>query len=283
MIKNITIIGGNGGMGRLFAKYWHNHNVKILSENDWDKADILLSTADLVVITVPIAVTEQVIKDAVAFIPQSSILMDFTSIKTLPIDVMLNNFEGSVLGLHPMFGPTIASPDNQLIINCGGRRITDYSWVLDSLHKVGFKIIEMPPEKHDKIMGFVQGIEHFSTFMLGNFLKESGIHPNEMFKISSPIYQNKLALMGRIFDQDPALYADITMSDKSRVDLIIKYIDYLQTFKELLINQDKTKFIQQFELVSKWMGEFTAESQLTTDNLLLEMDNIYKKIQLSPT
>ena len=265
-------------MGQLFAKYWQNNNIRILSENDWNIADTLLKDANLVVITVPITVTEKVIIDAAKFIPENSILMDFTSIKKLPIETMLSHYKGTVIGLHPMFGPTISSPNNQTIINCGGRSITDSSWALDSLHDLGFKIIEMTPEEHDKIMGFVQGIEHFSTFMLGNFLKESNVNPEDMFKISSPIYQNKLALMGRIFDQDPALYADITMSDDSRINLIIKYIDYLQQFKELLINKDKKQFIELFEQVSEWMGDFTGESQQATDNLLLELDNIYKKL-----
>lgn len=276
--KNITIIGGNGGMGQLFAKYWHNHNIQILSRNEWNIADTLLKNADLVVVTVPISITEKVIKDAAKFMSDNSILMDFTSIKKTSIETMLMHHKGSVIGLHPMFGPTITSPGNQIIINCGGRCVTDISWVIDSLNTCGFKIIEMSPEKHDEIMGFVQGIEHFSTFMLGNFLKESNIKPQDMFEVSSPIYQNKLALMGRIFAQDPALYADITMPDDSRINLIIKYIDYLQKFKELLINKNKAKFIELFTQVSDWMGDFTSESQLATDNLLLEMDNIYKKI-----
>ena len=274
--KNITIIGGNGAMGQLFKNYWQDYNVSILSENDWHAAPAILKDADLVVISVPISVTEQVIKDAAPFLAKECILMDFTSIKQQPIETMLRYHQGSVIGLHPMFGPTIKSPDNQIIINCGGRCITDCSWVFDSLTTMGFHLVAMVPVEHDKIMGFIQGIEHFSTFALGNFLKRFDVHPEQIFKISSPIYQTKLALMGRIFDQDPKLYADIIMADDARIDLIIKYIDYLQALKPMLLSHDKEKFIEEFSKVCNWMGEFTTKSQHATDAFLTNIPAIDK-------
>lgn len=265
--KKITIIGGKGGMGQLFTKLWKESEVRILDKYDWDNAGVLLNDAELVVISVPINLTSEIIKKAADFISDKCILVDFTSIKTLPINTMLSYHKGSVIGLHPMFGHTIDDPHNQIIINCGGRDLGNCSWVQDSLKTIGFKIIEMPSEKHDQIMSFIQGIEHFSTFALGNFLKQHNIKPDEILNISSPIYQIKLALMGRIFDQDAKLYADIVMSDDSRIHLITQYINYLESLKSMLINKDKTNFIDSFTEVSNWMGEFTNKSQLSTDKL----------------
>lgn len=274
--KNITIIGGDGAMGQLFKKLWHSFNVKILTKNDWDNAKALLKCADLVVVSVPIDITIQIIKDAAKFISKECILMDLTSIKKEPLETMLHCHSGSVIGLHPMFGPTIETPHNQIIINCGGRCVTDCSWVLESLTSIGFCLVEMPAAEHDKAMGFIQGIEHFSTFALGNFLKLFDLHPEKIFNIASPIYQTKLALLGRIFDQDPKLYADIIMADESRIELITKYIDYLQELKEMLLSKDKKKFIDSFTKISKWMGNFTAKSQASTDKFLTNIPSIYK-------
>lgn len=274
--KNITIIGGDGAMGQLFKRLWHNFNITVLAINDWANAKELLKDADLVVISVPISVTVQVIKDATKFISLNCILMDFTSIKKEPLETMLHCHNGSVIGLHPMFGPTIETPHNQIIINCGGRYVIDCAWVLESLTSIGFSIVEMPAAEHDKAMGFIQGIEHFSTFALGNFLKQFDLHPDKIFNIASPIYQTKLALVGRIFDQDPKLYADIIMSDESRIELITKYIDYLQDLKKMLRHHDKKEFIDSFTTVSQWMGDFTAKSQISTDKFLTNIPSIYK-------
>lgn len=277
MAKTIVIIGGNGAMGQLFQHYWQNFTVLTLDKTDWDNAETLLSQADLIVISVPINQTLQAIESAAPYIPNNCILLDFTSIKDQPITSMLNHHSGSVIGLHPMFGPTIKSPTNQVIINCGGRNLGNCAWVFESLTALGFRITEMTATKHDEIMGFIQGIEHFSTFALGDFLKKQNMHPEEIFDIASPIYQTKLALMGRIFDQDAKLYADIVMSDELRIKLIIQYIDYLQSFKELLLNQDKQSFTTLFSEISQWMGKFTSTSQAATDELLNSMPSIYKK------
>ncbi|MFN8788065.1 MAG: bifunctional chorismate mutase/prephenate dehydrogenase [Neisseriaceae bacterium] len=271
--KKITIIGGNGGMGQLFSKLWKEFDVWILDKDDWSNADLLLNNADLVVISVPINLTEEVIQLAAKFITKKCILADFTSIKTKPINEMLRHHSGSVVGLHPMFGHKIDDPHNQIIINCGGRDLGNCSWIFESLQSIGFKLIAMPPAKHDQIMSFIQGIEHFSTFALGNFLKQHNIRPNEILEISSPIYQTKLALMGRIFDQDPKLYADIIMSDDSRIELITQYINYLETLKNMLVNKDKESFINSFIKVSDWMGEFTSNSQESTDKLFSNLSN----------
>ena len=104
---------------------------------------------------------------------------------------------------------------------------------------MGFTISSMTAENHDQAMSFIQGIEHFSTFVLGSFLKSHGEHPDSLFNLASPIYQAKLALMGRIFDQDAALYADIITADAKRVALIDEYAKYFQHWINILKNKVK--------------------------------------------
>lgn len=276
---NIVIVGGNGAMGKLFHSLWlsQNHVVKCLDLSNWDEASELLTNTHLVVISVPVDTTVAVIGEVAKYLLPTTILADFTSIKVAPMDAMLKAHTGPVLGLHPMFGPTIISPDKQVIINCGGRYLDESSWIIEGFTSLGFKIVELSTLKHDEIMGFIQGLEHFNTFALGGFLRTYNVHPNDIFNISSPIYQAKLALMGRIFDQDPKLYADIIMSDTNRINLIEKYVDYLDTWVKELKNSNKEKFIQDFEETSKWMGKFTHDSQIASDKFLSEVNQIYQK------
>lgn len=276
---NIVIIGGNGAMGKLFHSLWaaQQHFVKSLDLSNWNNASEIVSNADLVVISVPVASTKDVIQRIAPLLSMKTILADFTSIKVDMVNAMLDMYDGPVLGLHPMFGPTISTPQKQVIINCGGRGLDKSKWVLDSFTQLGFKIVELSTIKHDEIMGFIQGLEHFNTFALGGFLRKYDLHPDEIFNISSPIYQAKLALMGRIFDQDPKLYADIIMSDSSRISLIENYVDYLKGWIEDLKNYNKEKFIQDFKQTSNWMGDFTHDSQIASDHFLSEVGQIYQR------
>lgn len=277
--KIITIIGGNGLMGQLFAKYWQQSGAIIhtLGRNNWHQAKQLIGIADLVVICVPIDNTCEIISRACEFISPHAILADLTSIKQVIIDHMLRCHTGSVLGLHPMFGPTINQTHYQVIINCGGRNTEKASWVINSLTQIGFTIRNMSAEEHDLAMSFIQGIEHFSTFTLGTFLKSKNVHPQDLFGMASPIYQAKLALLGRIFYQDANLYADIIMSDAKRIDLISQYIQHMQTWLEKIKTGKYDEFITIFNDTSNWMGNFTHQSQLASDNFLNEVSNSFKK------
>ena len=268
MQKLITIIGGRGQMGMLFTKLWQQQgfNVQQFEKDDWGNANTHLKNSDLVIICVPINITLNIINQASHYLKKTTILADFTSIKTKPIEAMLKAHNGAVLGLHPMFGPNIEIPDKQMVINCGGRG--DYQWVINSIRTRGFLVTNMDARSHDTAMDFIQGIEHFSTFVLGSFLKANNQLPDNLFSISSPIYQTKLALMGRIFDQDASLYADIISADKTRLDKIEEYSKYFSNWIAKLKLSKRDEFIDEFEATRKWMGEFTHKSQVATDNFL---------------
>lgn len=80
------------------------YQVEVIGRHDWDKADDLLAQAGMVVVTVPIHLTVEVI-GKLDQLPEDCILCDLTSVKTKPLQAMLKAHEGPVVGLHPMFGP----------------------------------------------------------------------------------------------------------------------------------------------------------------------------------
>ena len=135
----------------------------------------------------------------------------------------------------------------------------------------------MDAKTHDTAMDFIQGIEHFSTFVLGSFLHTNNKHPDNLYTLASPIYQTKLALMGRIFDQDASLYADIIASDRTRLDKIEEYSKYFSSWIAKLKLGKHDDFIDEFTATRKWMGEFTHQSQIATDEFLENFPHKYTK------
>lgn len=268
--KIITIIGGTGQMGQLFSRLWQNNGfiVNTIGRKNWDSSLEVISSSDAIIICVPIHDTTKMIKKVSSIISKSVILADFTSIKTLPLITMLATHDGPVVGLHPMFGPTISSAHSQVIVKCDGRYPKQYAWLIDSLKELDFTIKEMDAEKHDQAMNFIQGVEHFLTFSLGTFLHHKQEHPSELMEIASPIYSAKLMLMGRIFDQDPELYADIIMADNTRLSLIREFACWLNDWVNQLEKYNKAEFITEFTKASNWMGEFTSRAQKISDSFL---------------
>lgn len=109
-LRPVVIVGGGGQMGRLFEKMLtlSGYQVRILEQQDWDRAPEIVSDAGMVIVSVPIHVTEQVIAK-LPRLPSDCILVDLASVKNGPLQAMLAAHDGPVLGLHPMFGPTVAA------------------------------------------------------------------------------------------------------------------------------------------------------------------------------
>jgi prephenate dehydrogenase len=268
--KKIAIIGGNGGMGQLFYRLLQQigHKVVIIERHDWEVAPSLIMGCQLVIVSVPIQVTLATIERVAPLLDPECILADFTSLKVEPLLAMLSNHPGPVVGLHPMFGPTITSTNAQVIVVCNGRAPSNYAWLLTALQQLGFTLQELTTAKHDQAMSFIQGVEHFITFSLGTFLHHKGQHPDELLSIASPIYLAKLLLLGRIFDQDPELYADIIMADPQRLSLIKEFAHWLTNWATRLENGQRAEFIAAFTEASNWMGEFTSYAQNSSDEFL---------------
>jgi chorismate mutase / prephenate dehydrogenase len=109
-LGKIVIIGGEGQLGRLFGHMFSlsGYRVETLEQADWPRSDEILADAGLVMVAVPIDITCQII-DRLGTLPADCLLVDVTSVKSQPLAHMLATHTGPVLGLHPMFGPDVAS------------------------------------------------------------------------------------------------------------------------------------------------------------------------------
>lgn len=61
-LRPVVIIGGNGQMGRLFTRLLElsGYQVKVLEQEDWPQAETLLADAGMVIVSVPIHLTEEI-------------------------------------------------------------------------------------------------------------------------------------------------------------------------------------------------------------------------------
>lgn len=189
-LRRIVVIGGEGQLGRLFARLFRlsGYQVSVLEKNDWDNAEALLADAGMVVVSVPIDVTETVIS-ALQQLPKDCILADLTSVKSGPLQAMLTAHQGPVVGLHPMFGPDVASLAKQVIVYCDGREPEAYQWLLEQFRIWGAGLHRISAVEHDEGMTLIQALRHFTSFVYGVHLAEENPNLDQLTALSSPIYQ----------------------------------------------------------------------------------------------
>lgn len=273
-LRPVVIVGGGGQMGRLFEKMLtlSGYQVRILEQHDWDRAADIVADAGMVIVSVPIHVTEQVI-GKLPPLPKDCILVDLASVKNGPLQAMLVAHDGPVLGLHPMFGPDSGSLAKQVVVWCDGRKPEAYQWFLEQIQVWGARLHRISAVEHDQNMAFIQALRHFATFAYGLHLAEENVQLEQLLALSSPIYRLELAMVGRLFAQDPQLYADIIMSSERNLALIKRYYKRFGEAIELLEQGDKQAFIDSFRKVEHWFGDYAQRFQSESRVLLRQAND----------
>ncbi len=260
--KHVVLVGGKGGMGKLYGEVFEasDHRITSLDKEDWNQAESILSQADLVIITVPIKVTREVIDRVVPYLKKDTILADFTSNKAYVLDHMVSAHKGPVVGFHPMHGPDVANLSKQLMMVCPGRDKKQWQWLLDQFELWGMRIKEVEPEKHDQAMNLIQGLRHFVALLHGSFMKEYDLDPGEITDFSSPVYRAELMMTGRIFAQDAELYADIVFANFERRTLLVEFFEHHSKLADLVKQGDREGFIREFREIAEYFGDFAPQA-----------------------
>ena len=268
--STVLIIGGRGGMGRYFSLWFNKsgYETRILGSQDWDNVETLCDGIDLALISVPIDKTISVIERLTPYLPDKAILADLTSIKTAPMQAMMNSHKGPVLGIHPLFGPATSSMDKQIIVVTPGRSDDTCKWVIEQLAEWGAIIVRSDEEEHDRIMTIVQALRHFATFTFGRFLSRQNIDLFRSLEFSSPIYRLELGMVGRLFAQDPALYSGIIFASRERSTLIKDYIKSMAELIDMVDTLNKDEFERQFREIAEWFGPFSEQAMRESSFLI---------------
>ncbi|WP_213608659.1 bifunctional chorismate mutase/prephenate dehydrogenase [Pseudoalteromonas sp.] len=273
-LSPIVIVGGEGAMGQLFAKQFQRsgYEVKILDKAQQSQATEILKGAKLVMISVPINALEAVV-NALPKLDDDCLLVDITSVKQAPLNVLKKVHNGPVVGLHPMFGPDISHWVKQTVVVCEGRSHNVAQGLLKQLQIWGCQLVELDAKKHDEAMQIIQVMRHLTTFVYGQFLAKQGHTLAELRSCSSPIYQLELMMVGRLFAQSPELYTDIMLAQFDNVESLLAQYQCLfsETLKKLKAG-DKPALIDAFADAKAYFSDSTAHF-LTQSRSLLNKAN----------
>ena len=260
--RTVAIIGGRGGMGQcieaLFAEL--GHAVMIADLDTRLSPAEAAATADVVVISVPIDATADVIAQLGPLVRDDALLMDVTSTKAEPVRQMLEATNASVVGTHPLFGPSVHSLQGQRVVLCRGRGDAWFDWVARMFHARGLTIMETAPEEHDRAMSVVQVLTHFSTEVMGRALVDLGVSIQSTVEFSSPVYLMELLMTARHFAQSPELYASIAMSNPETATVTKAFADAADALREQITGGRREEFIKDFKAVKDYFGAFAKEA-----------------------
>ena len=275
--RTVAIVGGRGKiggvLGRLFADLGHR---VLVSDVDTElRAVEAASVADVTVISVPIDVTEEVIREVGPHVRDAALLMDVTSVKEAPVRAMLEATRASVLGTHPMFGPSVHTLQGQRVVLCRGRGDAWADWVAQTFVARGLVITETTAQQHDRAMSVVQVLNHFQTQVLGLTLARLGVPLEETLKFTSPAYLLELYVAARHFAQESALYGPIEMRNPRAGEVTQAFGEAARELATVIADGDQQAFDAMFVEVRGFFGDFTEEALEQSSYLI---DRIVERI-----
>lgn len=153
----------------------------------------------MVCIAVPLSVAATVIEEQAARAQQA--VVDLTGSMQAPLAAMARSAPARErVSFHPLFAPEHA-PGTVAVSTSAGGPATDRvrRWLEDA----GNTLVDVDPETHDEAMETVQGRAHAAilAFALAADDVPAGLE--------TPIYEELAALVDRVTDGNPGVYADI--------------------------------------------------------------------------
>jgi chorismate mutase/prephenate dehydrogenase len=184
---------------------------------------------------------------------------------------MLASTRASVVGTHPMFGPSVHTLQGQRVVLCRGRGDDWADWVAEALTARGLVVTETTPDVHDRAMSAVQVLTHFQTQVLGLTLARLGMPLEGSLRFTSPAYLLELYVAARHFAQAPELYGPIEMRNPRLGEVTAAFGAATRELTEILAAGDQGRFDAVFREVREFFGPFTIEALEQSAHLIDRM------------
>ncbi len=271
--RSVAIIGGRGGMGTMFRGLFESvgQQVMVADRETTLRPAEAAARAEVVVISVPIDCTADVIREVGPSCREDGLLCDLTSIKAEPIRAMLQHAPGDVIGTHPMFGPSVNTLQEQRIVVVPARLAPGSGWrdwLEGCLLARGLRVLESTAEEHDRSMGIVQVLTHLSTQALGLAMARLGVPISETLRFASPVYLVGLLMTARHFGQDPGLYGSIHMSNPEQPEVAEAMDSSLRDWLQAIERRDQPHFDRLFAEAARFFGPFSEEALRESAHLI---------------
>lgn len=256
MKHRIGIIGIHGQYGQWLKNFFETLGHTVIGsdlETELSNAEVV-QQSDVVIFSVPIRYTVEVIESVLGFGREDQLWMDVTSVKQKPVEAMMKS-PAEVVGLHPMCAPTAPTLKGQIMMRCDGRLNEWAEFVETFMEASEAKVKHVSPEEHDRMMATIQALPHASVLSMAAVLRKRGVNVHDMLESTSAFYRIVWSLMSRILAQHADLYADIQMSNPSTVEILRELEDSLRELRERVEAGERDSFIDDFESSAEHFGK----------------------------
>jgi len=214
-----------------------------------------LEKADIVILSIPVDAQQEVLPKVLDIVSDNTLVFDVGSTKEQICKAVENHPKRrNFLATHPIAGTEFSGPtaaltglfDKKTNIICEVEKTAFklQEKALEIFSKIGMRIRYMDPISHDKHIAYVSHLSHISSFMLGKTVIEKEKNERDIFDMAGSGFASTV----RLAKSSPAMWTPIFKQNKENViETLEEYINNLQQFKELMIQNDFTEIYNEME------------------------------------
>jgi chorismate mutase / prephenate dehydrogenase len=255
----LLVLGGAGGMGSWLRHFLElvGHRVDVVDPSFGalpDAAgcytsldavgDEALNEYAAIFVSVPLAATPEVLEQVIARKPRG-LVVEIASIKSHLGGTLERARKAGVelAALHPMFGPG-KSPYEPLtfVLASQGDPDEERSRLAALLRHPYTRLVTVPFEHHDRLMGWLLGLAHLSGMLFGAALTRSGLSPRELRACASTTFLRQSSTALSVLAEDPDLYLDIQYFNPHRSEVYAAVGAALHELVALVSEHDREGF-----------------------------------------
>lgn len=222
--ERIALVGSQGRMGSVLLRQLQAQGC------DMQGLDMPLLDADiarachgarLVLLCVPAAALKSVIRRLSPYMEAGTVLVDITSVKLRPMEVMEAEWSGAVVGTHPLFGPAPA-PDTELSVALvPGKRATEEDILLvEALFScLGCTTFRCTAAQHDEAMAMMQGLNFLSD--VAYFAATAG--KPELLPFLTPSFRRRREAARKLMTDDAELFSGLVEANPLMRKVVARY------------------------------------------------------------
>jgi len=227
-LTQIAIAGADGNMGAFFSQRFAEVGCTVRPLTVPYTEDALkaaLDGAEMVLLCVPVTVMDSVIGQLRPYMEKGTILADVGSVKEGPMKAMLDNYDGPVVGTHPLFGNVIPDDFEPRVAVAPGRESDKEAAakVCALFTACGYTCFDTTAEEHDRAMAFIQGLNFTST--VAYLAASRDVHSIKNFV--TPSFKRRLDAAHKMLTKDKELFETISEANPYLQESNRKFMSYL--------------------------------------------------------
>jgi len=248
----VLVVGGKGGMGSWIARFLagQGHRVSILdpapTESPFPEVKNLSEgacEADLVMVAVPMADTEDILEEIAAVRPQG-VVAEMCSLKghLQPMMLRLRADGLRLVSFHPMFGPDLRMLSGRTIVFCTDADPGDLALVRGLFEDTSAELVEMDIAEHDRRIALVLGLTHLSNLAYARALMGSRARAEDLAQVAGETYTKQLGTTQEVIEENPELYFQIQALNPVTEEVAEGLMNAVQEWRETVVAGDNDGF-----------------------------------------